>query len=52
VVQLFVGADANTAVRVLVAVVAVGVIAAAVVFSKRKSIAVAEEKAEVGAAQI
>jgi K(+)-stimulated pyrophosphate-energized sodium pump len=52
VVQLFVGADANTAVRVLVAVVAVAVIAAAVVFSKRKSIAVAEEKAEVGAAQI
>jgi K(+)-stimulated pyrophosphate-energized sodium pump len=52
VVQLFVGADANTAVRVLVAVVAVAVIAAAVVFSKRKSIAVAEAKAEVGAAQI
>jgi K(+)-stimulated pyrophosphate-energized sodium pump len=52
VVQLFVGADANTAVRVLVAVVAVAVIAAAVVFSKRKSIAVAEEKAEVGAAQV
>jgi hypothetical protein len=37
---------------VLVAVVAVGVIAAAVVFSKRKSIAVAEEKAEAGVRQI
>jgi K(+)-stimulated pyrophosphate-energized sodium pump len=51
-VRLFVGDDANTVVRVLVALVAVAVIAAAIVFSKRKSIAVAEEKAEVGARQI
>jgi K(+)-stimulated pyrophosphate-energized sodium pump len=52
VVQMFVGADANTVLRVVLAVVAVAVVAGAIVFSKRKSIAVAEEKAEVGARQI
>ncbi|MGH8892842.1 MAG: sodium-translocating pyrophosphatase [Actinomycetes bacterium] len=52
VVSLSVGEDSNTGVRVLVAVVAVSVIVGAVVFSKRKSIAVAEEKAEAGVAQV
>jgi hypothetical protein len=37
---------------VLIALVAVAVVVAAVVFSKRKSIAVAEEKAEAGIPQV
>ncbi|HEX7187656.1 MAG TPA: sodium/proton-translocating pyrophosphatase, partial [Actinomycetes bacterium] len=52
VVSLSVGDDANTALRILVALVAAAIIVGAVVFSKRKSIAVAEEKAEAGVPQI
>jgi hypothetical protein len=43
IVSLSIGDDANTAVRVLISLVAAGVIVGAVVFSKRKSIALAEE---------
>jgi K(+)-stimulated pyrophosphate-energized sodium pump len=43
VVQLSVGPDANAAVRVLIALAAAAVIVGAVVFSKRRSIAVAED---------
>ena len=52
VVSLSLGEDENTALRVLIALLAVGVIVGAVVFSKRKSIAVAEEKEEAGVAQV
>jgi K(+)-stimulated pyrophosphate-energized sodium pump len=52
VVSLSVGEDANAGVRVLIALLAVAVVVAAVVFSKRKSIAVAEEKEEAGVAQV
>jgi len=52
VVTMTIGADANTGLRIAIAVAAVAVIVAAVVFSKRKSIAVAEEKAEAGVAQV
>ncbi|MBA2767650.1 MAG: sodium-translocating pyrophosphatase [Sporichthyaceae bacterium] len=52
IVSLSVGDDASAGTRVLVALVAAAVIVGAVVFSKRKSIAVAEEKAEAGVAQI
>ncbi|HEU0286666.1 MAG TPA: sodium-translocating pyrophosphatase, partial [Nocardioidaceae bacterium] len=52
VVSLSLGEDENTAVRVLIALVAVAVIVGAVVFSKRKSIAVAEEKEEAGVPQV
>jgi K(+)-stimulated pyrophosphate-energized sodium pump len=52
VVSMSVGDDANTALRILVALVAAAIIVGAVVFSKRKSIAVAEEKAEAGVPQI
>jgi K(+)-stimulated pyrophosphate-energized sodium pump len=48
VVKLFVGADANTALRVAVAILAVAVIVGAIWFSKRRSIAVAEEKDTAG----
>jgi K(+)-stimulated pyrophosphate-energized sodium pump len=51
-VSLSVGDDANTALRVVVALAAAAVIVGAVIFSKRKSIAVAEEKAEAGVRQI
>ena len=44
VVSLSVGDDANTALRVAIALAAAAVIVGAVVFSKRRSIAVAEEK--------
>jgi K(+)-stimulated pyrophosphate-energized sodium pump len=44
VVTLSIGADANAAVRAVIALAAAAVIVGAVVFSKRKSIAVAEEK--------
>ena len=52
IVSLSVGDDANTALRVVVALAAAAVIVGAVVFSKRKSIAVAEEKEEAGVAQV
>ena len=52
VVSLSVGDDANTALRVVVALAAAAIIVGAVVFSKRKSIAVAEEKAEAGVRQV
>ncbi len=51
VVDLSVGGDANTGLRISVALVAAAVIVGAVVFSKRKSIAVAEERAETGVPQ-
>jgi K(+)-stimulated pyrophosphate-energized sodium pump len=44
VVTLSIGTDANAAVRAVIALAAAAVIVGAVVFSKRKSIAVAEEK--------
>ncbi|HEX6920214.1 MAG TPA: sodium/proton-translocating pyrophosphatase, partial [Actinomycetes bacterium] len=49
VVTLSIGVDANAAVRAIVCLVAIAIIVAAVVFSKRKSIAVAEEKVEAPA---
>ncbi len=52
IVSLSVGDDANTALRVVVALAAAAVIVGAVVFSKRKSIAVAEEKEEAGVRQV
>ena len=52
IVSLSVGEDANTALRLVVALAAAAVIVGAVIFSKRKSIAVAEEKAEAGVPQI
>ena len=52
IVSLSVGDDANTALRVVVALAAAAIIVGAVIFSKRKSIAVAEEKAEAGVRQI
>jgi K(+)-stimulated pyrophosphate-energized sodium pump len=52
VVSLSLGEDENTAMRVLIAFLAVAVIVGAVVFSKRKSIAVAEEKEEAGVSQV
>ncbi len=52
VVSLSVGDDANTGLRILVALAAAAIIVGAVVFSKRKSIAVAEEKDEAGLAQV
>jgi K(+)-stimulated pyrophosphate-energized sodium pump len=52
VVKLSVGADASNALRIVIALVAAAVIVAAVVFSKRRSIAVAEEKVEAGVPQV
>jgi K(+)-stimulated pyrophosphate-energized sodium pump len=52
IVSLSVGDNANTALRVVVALAAAAVIVGAVVFSKRKSIAVAEDKEEAGVAQV
>ncbi len=52
VVSLSVGDDASTVARVLVALVAAAIIAGAIYWSKRRSIAVAEEKDEVGLAQV
>jgi K(+)-stimulated pyrophosphate-energized sodium pump len=52
VVKLSVGVDASTGVRVIIALAAAAVIVGAVVFSKRRSIAVAEEKDEAGLAQV
>jgi K(+)-stimulated pyrophosphate-energized sodium pump len=52
VVKLSVGADASDVVRVVVAILAVAVIVTAVVISKRRSIAVAEEKDEAGLAPV
>jgi len=52
VVSLSLGEDESIALRVLIAALAVGVIVGAVVFSKRKSIAVAEEKEETGVPQV
>jgi K(+)-stimulated pyrophosphate-energized sodium pump len=52
VVKLSVGADASDVVRVVVAILAAAVIVTAVVISKRRSIAVAEEKDEAGLAQV
>jgi K(+)-stimulated pyrophosphate-energized sodium pump len=51
IVSLSVGDNANTALRVLVALAAAAVIVGAVVLSKRRSIAVAEDKAEAGVRQ-
>jgi K(+)-stimulated pyrophosphate-energized sodium pump len=52
IVSLSIGADSSTALRVLVALVAVAVVAGAVYVSKRRSIAVAEEKEEAGVPQV
>jgi K(+)-stimulated pyrophosphate-energized sodium pump len=52
VVKLSVGADASTGLRTVIALLAAAVIVAAVVFSKRRSIAVAEEKVEAGVPQV
>jgi K(+)-stimulated pyrophosphate-energized sodium pump len=52
VVKLSVGADESTALRIVIALLAAAVIVAAVVFSKRRSIAVAEEKVEAGVPQV
>jgi K(+)-stimulated pyrophosphate-energized sodium pump len=52
VVKLSVGTDASTALRIVIALLAAAVIVAAVVFSKRRSIAVAEEKVEAGVPQV
>jgi K(+)-stimulated pyrophosphate-energized sodium pump len=52
IVSLSVGDDSNAALRVVVALAAAAVIVGAVVFSKRKSIAVAEEKEEAGVRQV
>jgi K(+)-stimulated pyrophosphate-energized sodium pump len=52
IVSLSVGNDSNTAVRILIALVAAAIIAGAVYWSKRRSIAVAEEKDEAGLAQV
>jgi K(+)-stimulated pyrophosphate-energized sodium pump len=49
VVKLSIGADSNTGVRVLIALAAAAVIVAAVVFSKRRSIAVAAEDSDAPA---
>jgi len=43
VVQLSVGDDANTALRILIALAATAVVVVAVVISKRRSITVGEE---------
>ncbi len=51
IVTMSVGEDSNTTLRILIALVASAVIVAAVVLSKRRSIAVAEEKEEVGLPQ-
>ncbi len=52
IVSLSLGEDENLALRVLIALAAAAVIVGAVVFSKRKSIAVAEEKEEAGVPQV
>ncbi len=52
IVTMSIGADANTGLRVLVAAVAVAIIVGAVVFSKRRSIAVAEDKEEAHVAPV
>ena len=52
VVQMMVGEDQNDVLRILIALVAAAIVVAAVVFSKRKSIAVAEEKEAAGVPQV
>jgi K(+)-stimulated pyrophosphate-energized sodium pump len=52
VVAMSIGDDANGPLRLVIALAAVAVIAGAIVFSKRRSIAVAEEKEAVGSRQI
>ena len=52
IVTMSVGEDSNTALRILIALGATAVIVVAVVISKRRSIAVAEEKEEAGIPQI
>ena len=52
VVSLTVGDDSSTFLRIVIALAAAAVIVGAVVFSKRKSIAVAEEKEEAGVPQV
>ena len=52
IVTMSVGEDSNTALRILIALGASAVIVLAVVLSKRRSIAVAEEKEEAGLPQI
>ena len=52
IVTMSVGEDSNTALRILIALGATAIIVVAVVISKRRSIAVAEEKEEAGIPQI
>jgi K(+)-stimulated pyrophosphate-energized sodium pump len=52
IVKLSIGDNANTAGRVVVALVAAAVIAGAIYWSKRRSIAVAEETTEASPAQV
>ena len=52
IVSLSIGDDASDVVRILIALVAAAVIVGAVFVSKRRSIAVAEEKDEAGLAQV
>ncbi|MDQ1599206.1 MAG: K(+)-stimulated pyrophosphate-energized sodium pump [Actinomycetota bacterium] len=52
IVKFSVGADASDGLRISIAVVAAAVIAGAIYWSKRRSIAVAEEKDEAGLAQV
>jgi K(+)-stimulated pyrophosphate-energized sodium pump len=49
---MMVGEDKNDFLRILIALVAAAIVVAAVVFSKRKSIAVAEEKEAAGVPQV
>jgi K(+)-stimulated pyrophosphate-energized sodium pump len=52
IVKFSVGTDASTGLRVAIALVAAAIIASAIYWSKRRSIAVAEEKDEAGLAQV
>ena len=52
IVKFSVGADASDGLRIVIALVAAAVIAGAIYWSKRRSIAVAEEKDEAGLAQV
>jgi K(+)-stimulated pyrophosphate-energized sodium pump len=52
IVKFSVGADASDGLRIVIALVAAAIIAGAIYWSKRRSIAVAEEKDEAGLAQV
>jgi K(+)-stimulated pyrophosphate-energized sodium pump len=52
IVKFSVGADASDGLRIAIALVAAAIIAGAIYWSKRRSIAVAEEKDEAGLAQV